>query len=286
MKVLKDKAAEAVQGIEAEEVHIFTPKEHDELLENFKKTTIESELKSRIAKVYDDVDNDFTTATGLKKPDTEKTYKYWPTVAKQFKEKFEQASSEVEKLKKEGSPDLAKELDSLRKAAQEKDAEWKSKVESLQVELTTKDIKNTLDVSAKGFKLSALPKPVLDTFIESAKSKLARSAKIVDGVMVFMDRNGDVITSKETFKPVTAEEMMALELEPIIDKGKEDKGGGTTKPTVQKDKDGKLDISLMVPSSVGNRIELTKFLIESGLPLNTPEHKVAYEKYSATLPSI
>jgi hypothetical protein len=286
MKLAKEEAVKTVQGLEVAEVHVLTESEYVDLLDNYKKNTIESELKSRIAKVYDDVDNDFVAATGLKKPDDQKTYKYWPSVVKQFKEKAEQAAIEAEALKKNASPDLTKELDSLRKAAQEKDADWKAKYDTLQNELTSKDIKNVLDGSTRGFKLANLPKPVLDTFIESAKTKLSASGKLVEGELVFMDKDGNPRINKETFKPYTAEEMMAIELEPIIDKGKDTSGGGTQPPKLQKDKDGKIDISMVVPTSVRTRLELTKFLVEAGLPLNTPEHATAYDKYSANLPGI
>jgi len=283
-KLSKELAAEAIKGIEGEEVYVFSTKEHNELLDNYKKTTIEAELKSRIAKVYDDVDADFTTVTGLKKPDDQKTYKYWPEVAKQLKEKADTAAAEVEKLKTGGSPDLLKEIEALRKASLEKDNEWKAKLAKVETELTVKDIKNTLDASFHDLKLSNLPKPVLDTFIESAKNKLTQSAKIVNGEIVFMDANGEPRMNKETYKPYTASELMAMELEPIVEKGDQHKGGGSAKPGISKDKDGKIDVSLMVPIAVKTRVELTKFLIESGLPNNTEEFFAAYDKYSVNLP--
>lgn len=284
MKLSKEEAVKAVQGIEDNEVYVYSQKEYAELLDNFKKTTIESELKSRIAKVYDDVDADFMAVTGLKKPDDVKTYKYWPEVAKTLKEQAEQAKTEVEKLKLSANPDLSKEIEALRKASIEKDAEWKGKYESLQKELTVRDIKGELAVAVSKFKLTKLPEPVVNTFIESAKNKLSQSAKMVDGQLLFLDAEGSPRINKETFKPYTAEELMAVELDPILDKGKPNEGGGTKPPKLQKDKDGKLDISMIVPQSVKNRNELTKFLIESGLPFGTPEHNAAYDKYSENLP--
>lgn len=283
-KYSKEEALKVVQGSEASEIFIHTPEEQASLLENFKKTTIEQELKSRIAKVYDDVDADFTTATGLKKPDDQKTYRYWPELTKQLKEKADKAEAEVEKLKAGGSPDLQKEIEALRKASQEKDNEWKGKFDKLQNELTTKDIKNVLDSSTRSFKLANMPKAVLDTFVETAKTKLASTAKMVEGQLVFMDAEGKPRINKETFLPYTAEELMTIELDPIIDKSASNKGGGSEPPKVTKTKDGKVDISVAIPVGVKSKIELTKFLIESGLPLNSAEHAAAFDKYGANLP--
>ena len=282
-KLSKEEAVKAVQGIEDAEVYVFTAKEHTELLDNFKKATIESELKSRIAKVYDDVDTDFTSATGLKKPDDVKTYKFWPDKVKEYKEKAELAVAEAEKLKTGGNPDHLKEIEALRKAAIEKDNDWKQRFDAAQKEISVRDIKGHLDSSTRDLKLTNLPKPVIDTFIEAAKSKLAASAKIVDGQIQFIGPDGLPLTNKETFKPFTAAELMAVELEPIIEKGINNKGGGTEKPTISKGKDGKIDVALIIPQSVSNRIELTKFLIEAGLPAGTPEHNAAYDKFSENL---
>lgn len=283
-KLSKEEAVKAIQGIEEPEVIVLTTKEQSELLDNFKKTTIEQELKGRIAKVYDDIDKDFEQITGLKKPDDVKTYKHWPDVAKQLKDQADAAQKELEKVKAGGSPDLKREIEALQKASLEKDAEWRKKIETIQSEVSTRDIKSALDISTRSLKLSNLPKPVVDTFIESAKSKLAATAKMVDGQLIFLDSEGDPRINKETFKPYTAEELMTLELDPIIDKSTTKKGGGTEPPVIKMDKDGKPDIALTIPQTVRSKVELTKFLIEAGMPQNTPEHEVAYNKYSVNLP--
>ncbi|MCK9220209.1 MAG: hypothetical protein M0P47_09195 [Bacteroidales bacterium] len=284
-KYNKEEAIKTIQGLEATEIFVHTPEEQATLLENFKKTTIEQELKSRIAKVYDDVDADFTTITGLQKPADVKTYKYWPEVVKQFKEESETAKKEVEKLKVGGSPDLLKEIEALRKASIEKDNDWKAKYDKMQSDLAQKDVKNILDASTRSLKFANMPKPVLDTFIDNAKSKLAAKGKIVDGQLVFMDADGNPRINKETFKPYTAEELMAIELDPIIDKINQKPGAGTKPPEVKKDKDGKDDIDVAIPVNVQSKLELTKFLIETaGLPYNTPKFNLAFDKYSKNLP--
>lgn len=281
----KEEAVKALQGFEGQEFFVFTGKDHLEVLENFRKTQVEQDLKDRIGKVYGDIDADFKAVTGLDKPNDQKTYKYWPEVVKQYKEKAESLTKEVEKLKVNPNPDLAKELEALRKASVEKDNEWKAKVEKMQSDLMVKDVTNTLDGAVRGFKLSALPKPVVDTFIKSAKLKLSQSAKFIEGQLVFIDADGNPKINKETFKPYTADELLAIELEPIIDKTNiKQEGGGTKPPKVTVGKDGKSDIALMVPTTVKNKMELTKFLIEAGIPMGTPEHDTAYAKYGATLP--
>lgn len=283
-KLTKEEAVKAVQGIEEAEVYVFTTKEHGELLDNYKKTQVDAFERDRVTEIYRGIDRDFLKATGVKIPEGQKTYEFWPDVAKQFKEKAELAAAEAEKLKTGGNPDHLKEIESLRKAAIEKDNEQKQRYEALQKEIAVRDIKGHLDSSTRDLKLSNLPKPVIDTFIEAAKTKLASSAKIVDGQIQFIGLDGLPLTNKETFKPFTAAELMALELEPIIEKETGNKGGGSVKPTIVKDKDGKIDISMAIPTSVSTRIELTEFLVKAGLPRGTDEFNTAYDKYSTNLP--
>jgi hypothetical protein len=284
-KFSKDEALKAIQGLESNEVFVHTPEEQATLLDNYKKTTIEQELKNRIAKVYDDVDADFSTITGLQKPIEVKTYKYWPEIVKKFKDETEAAKKEVEKLKVGGSPDLLKEIEALRKASIEKDNEWKAMYEKALSELSQKDVKNALDDSTRSLKLANMPKPVLDTFIDNAKNKLAASGKIIDGQLVFMDSDGNPRINKETFKPFTAEELMTVELDPIIDKTNQNTGAGTKPAEVFTGKDGKKDINIAIPNTVRTKVELMKFLIEtSGIPRGTEQFDLAYAKYSVSLP--
>jgi hypothetical protein len=284
-KFSKEDAIKHIQGLSDSDVFVFTEKEQSEFLENYKKTSMDVFEKTRITELYDGIDKDFEKATGIKLPPDQTTYKFWPEQMKILKEQSGRFESEVAELKtKGGSPELQKEIEALRKASLEKDNEWKSKFEKVNRELIEKDIKSNIEMASKGFKFTILPKTVIDTFIESAKNKLSQSAKFIEGQMIFTDSDGNPRLNKETFKPYTAEELMALELDPIIDKEKKNEGGGTKPPKLQKDKDGKSDINLIVPTTVSNRVELTDYLIKSGLPLNTEEHRVAYEKYSANLP--
>lgn len=285
-KFNKEEAIKALQGMENDEVFVYTPDEQATLLENFKNTSIDAFERNRITEIYNDLDKDFFNATGIQKqkgPDSPKTYKFWPDVAKKLKEEADAAKAEAEKLKAGGSPDLAKEIEALRKASIEKDNEWREKYTKLEGSLAQKDVENTLDMALRGLKFSNMPKTVVDTFIENVKSKLSASGKMIEGKLVFMDSSGNPRINKETFKPYTADELMALELDPIIDKSDSKKGGGTT---FQKSvKDGKVEITVSVPPSVRSKVELTEYLIKTaGIPMNTPDFNAAYDKYGKDLP--
>lgn len=286
-KFKKEEAIKALQGMESDEVFVYTPEEQTTLLENFKNTSIDAFERNRIAEIYNDLDKDFFNATGIQKqkgPDSPKTYKFWPDVAKRLKEEADAAKAEAEKLKAGGSPELTKEIDALRKASIEKDNEWREKYTKLQCSMTQKDIENTLDMARRELKLIDMPRPVVDTFIENVKSKLSASGKMIEGQLIFMDANGNPRINKETFKPYTAEELMRVELDPIIDKTTESKGGGT-EPRKVVGKDGKTEIIVSVPGNVRSKIELSEYLIKTaGLPLNTPDFNTAYDKYGKDLP--
>lgn len=284
MKYVKEDALKALQGSDSSEVFLFTPDEHAQYLDNYKKVEIEKELKGRIAKVYSDIDNDFTEVTGLKRPEDQKTYKYWKEKMKEYKDASESADTsslkeEIARLKKDGNPDMARELEQLRKLSLEREKQWKSEKDALLESMTKKDVMTKLDAALIGVKFSDLPEPVKTTFIESAKSKLIAQSKIINGEVVFVDENGDPLINKETYKPYTATDMMLAQLDPIIDKGHSHKGSGV-KPEVTTGKDGKIDVTVNIPSGIKSKSELTKYLIEvAALPFNTPEHNAAYDKY-------
>lgn len=291
-KLAKETAVTTVTNFTGEEIYVFTPDEYNKMLDDYKTTEIESALKARIAKVYGDLDSDFEGVTGRKKPDTEKTYTYWKSVLKELKDKSESTDvqtlrAEIEKLKTQGGQmEKVRELEATLKLANEKEGEFKVKIKTLEESLRSKDILNQIEAGLRDFKFQQLAQPVLNTFIDSAKSKLTKTAQFIDNTIVFTDENGNPKINRETMKPYTPAEILAIELEPIIDKGNNDyKGAGSkTKPEIIKGKDGKIDINIIVPPTVKSKTELTQHLIESGLPFNSPEHNAAYEKYAVNLP--
>lgn len=292
-KIAKDQAVAVIGAITDDEVYVFTSAEYNKALDDYKTTEIESALKARIAKVYGDLDADFKEVTGLTKPETEKTYAYWKKVIKDYKDKAESTDvtglrAEIDRLKTQGGQmEKVRELEATLKLAMEKEAEYKTKISTLETTLKTKDIINQLEAGMHGFKFQQLAQPVLNTFIDSARAKLTKSAQIIDGTIVFIGTDGNPLINRETMKPYTPAEMLTLELDPIMDKGGNDyKGAGSVKKPEITKKDGKVDINVAIPATVKSKKELTEHLIASGLPFNSPEHNMAYDKYSADLPIV
>lgn len=286
-KLTKDEALKTLQGLEASEVFLMTPEENTSYLENYKKVEIEKELKGRIAKVYDDLDADFAAITGQRKPDTEKTYKYWPGVVKQLKEAAENADADklrkqIDELKKTGaSPELMKELEAVRAMSISEKKKYESRIAELEGVMVQKDITVILNEAMRGLQFQKLPQAVLDAYVEKSRSKLMTSAKIVNGELVFHDEKGEPMINQTTYKPYTAAELMARELEPVIESEKK-KGLGSQEPNITK-RDGKIEVTLNVPHTLRSKTELTEFLIKNGLPFNTPEYYAAYDKYQKQL---
>lgn len=290
-KFKKADALTALGAMTDEEVYVFSPTEYNTTLDTYRNSEIETALKGRTAKMYNDFDADFGEATGLKKPDNEKTYKYWVRMLKEYMEKAENSDAvklhaEIERLKTTGGQaDKVKELEQIIKTYETKTHDADEQIKTLTESLKQKDVANHIESGLRGFKFQKIAEPVIKTFIESAKRNLMAKAKVVDGVIVFVDDKGEPRINRETMKPYTAEELLAVELEPILDKGKEGVTGLGTheKPAIVKDKEGKQDINLIMPANVKTKVELTEYLIKSGLPFNSEEHNVAYDKYSKEL---
>ena len=291
-KLAKEAALAAVQGIADGEVYVFTPDEYNTHLNQFKETEIETALKSRIAKVYGDLDKDFEEVTGKRKPDTEKTYTFWKSVLKEFKDLANSGDvtalkAEIERLKTTGGQgEKVKELEAILTTSKSELETYKGKVTTLEAQIKTQSIMSQIDSGLTGMKFQGLPAPVINTFIDSAKSKLLKVSQVIDGTIVFLDEAGNPRINRETMKPYTPAEILTIELDPIIDKGNNGfKGAGSGKaPEITKDKDGNIDINVIIPPNIRTKTDLTKFLIESGLPFNSKEHNAAYDKYAKTLP--
>jgi hypothetical protein len=272
-KLSKEDIKKLIEGDGAAEYFVFTPEQHEEFLANFKKTSIDSFEQKRVTEIYNDLDKDFFNATGIKRPADQKTYNFWPETMKQLKEKSAQTQN--------ANPDITKELEAVRKASLEKDKEWEKKFGDLTASLEKKEVMSILEASIRGFKFTDMPEPVLNNYIETVKSKLASSAKIIGGEVNFFKDN-ELLINKQSMKPMTAAELLAAELDPVISKKTEVRGGGTEPPKITK-KDGKIIVTLALDPKVKTKTQLTDFLVKEGIAFNTPEFYAAYEQYGKNL---
>lgn len=224
-------------------------------------------IGERIGKVYGDFDRDLEEL-GYKKEAGEKTYNAVKRIISELKASGDQtelnkkiSSLEADKadltskLNAKGGEGTAKQIADLNKALADKDSlindlkkqqktaneEWQKKYESSVQENVGLREDHLFDSAISGFTFvdeGLVDKKVQQAFISSAKSSVRSSYKLDwidsgkgDGkkVPVFRDENGEIVRNAENgLAPMTAKDLFAKELAPIIPK-KEGKGGAGTK---------------------------------------------------------
>ena len=132
-----------------------------------------------------------------------------------------------------------------------------------------------------------VPEDVRNVHINVVKNELAKIAEFVDGKMIFKNDQGEIIRDAK-LKPLGPHEILKERLKPILNEGRQQKGPGINEnePLNEKDKDGKVDVTLVVPDTVKTNADLIDFMMKSGLKRNTEEFSAAYAKYSEGLKKV
>lgn len=291
-KITKDKALEVIQGLpDGAEVILRKPEEEETFLKNYKEAEIERDLKSRVGKLYDDIDNDVYEVTGQKKEPREKTYDFIKRVLEDYKAKAsdtdaQKLKDEIARLKKEGvSGDIVKELENVRASALKEKQTLLDRLTQTELRISQKDVEMALNDGLRDLKFTAgIPKSVLDTYLDVAKRDLISTAKIVEGRVVFTDKEGNTVNDPATYQPMSAQQMLKTKLSDVIDAGHQGQGAGTDPPKTAVDKDGKKYPLVVIPATVKNRRDLTKHLMSLGMATGTADFDGAYAKYGKDLP--
>lgn len=162
---------------------------------------------------------------------------------KKLKEKLQNGEAS-EELKKEIADLTGKVSDWEKKYAdesaawKEKETTWQSQIEKEQAAKTGLRINFEFEKALSGVKFKPddlIPEAVRTTYIEAAKAKIMSDSKpdwIDDGKggqrLVFRNANGQILNNPDNaLAPYTAKELLAKELDPILDKGKKGAGAGS-----------------------------------------------------------
>lgn len=247
------KANAALNGLSDEQLAAI-----EELSRNDESAVIGQKLRE----VHDRYDADIKELTGREKPMNVKTYDHLKTVIAELKAQ-EGDKGEADKLRaqvdalqqlKDGKGDeaLKARLQAMETAIADKEshikrlegrvnetkAEWEKKYQEAQGQNTALRINYEFEkaLADPDIKFSTtIPKEVLATFLENAKSRVTSTYKadwIGDGnggqKLVFRDESGEIIRNKENgLNPFTPGELLKKELAPVLDKGKQQAGAGT-----------------------------------------------------------
>jgi len=290
MKYNQKAALEFLQGQDAAlQFVIRTEAEETEFAKNLTEVEVEKAIKPRIREIYDQLDQDILLTSGVQKTTGEKSYDYAKRVIKSMKDAAGNADvqalqQQIESLKKNGNPELLRELESVKATAIKREQELMAKIGEKETEITTSRIGLDIMEGLKGLKFQQLPQGVLNTYIETKKRELTSKAKIIEGKVIYTDDKGDHRLNPSTYKPLTAAEILAEEMKEIIDTGANGKGAGTTEPPRIEVKDGKKSINVSVPPTVKNLTQLSEHLNSLGLARGTEEYQLAFNEHGAGLP--
>ena len=294
----KDDAVKKIQDSGSSEFEVFTKEEHTTYLDNYKKSEVENELRDRVRKVHQNYDEDLFQLTGKRRrtDPEEKTFDFLKAVIGDYKTnetkiaEFETQIGDLkekiksntgdEKLKK----DLAEAMSNLatvKKLYEEEKETWGKEKGSLESSHQRSGMENILDRALIGIKFKdGISESVVKIVVDSVKNELLETAGIIDGVMIFKDKEGKTLINKDNaMNPFTADEMLRSKLKDIIDEGRVIAGTGV-KPEIKTDKDGNKTINYSPSDSVKTKDDLHKDLSSKGLVQGSEEYNLAWEKYS------
>lgn len=270
---------------------VFTEAEHKEFLDNLRDTEpFKKEIDKRLGDVHKKYDDDLFTITGKRKQTDQRTFDFMKIEYQTLQDSAEELRVKNEKLEeagKDGSGAEAlklaqSELDSVKKKHQTSLDEWKNKYESLEKNGEQMRILNEFDRSMQGFKfkdVAIIPEDVRNAMISNAKAELSKSASFVDGKLVFLDSEGDILRDKESLNVLTAKEVLSEKLKSIIDVGRKQEGVDIKEPDIEKDKDGNVIVTISLPDSVKTNVDLSEHLHSLGMKSGSEEYRAAYAKY-------
>jgi hypothetical protein len=221
-----------------------------------------SVIAQKTGKIYGDLDADILSVTGIAKNGTEKTYDYAKRVLGEFKTKAESAVQlqgtidtltkeklRLEKAIQDGASDAetakalkqAKaDLDAITGQYNELNAKFQNAEQKHQKELFGIRVESTLQSATANLKFKPeLPGSVTKVLLNQVTEKIKNMHPelIDDGkggqIIAFKDENGAVMRNPNNqLNPYTADELIQRELETmgVLDKGRQQSGGGTQQP--------------------------------------------------------
>lgn len=243
----------ALSGLTDEQINaITTLSQNDE----------NSVIAKKTGEIYGNLDADILTASGVEKNGTEKTYDYAKRVLGDFKTKAESVTglesqiatltkekTRLEKVIADGGADAetAKQLkqakaDLANVTTQytELNKKFEAEKENHAKELFGIKIDNELQTASAGLKFKAgLPESVTKVILQQANDKIKgmNPEYIDDGkggkILAFKDETGAIMRNPNNqLNPFTPGELLTRELDAmgIIDKGRQQPGGGTIPP--------------------------------------------------------
>jgi len=283
-----------IEGKEGEFV-IHTEAEYKELIANVEKDYDEKVVPDKLAEIQNKYDEDVFAITGIRRTKPERTHDFVKRTLTEYYQKATGAdvlANENSVLKKkiaDGITDekMAADLKKVQEDYAALQAQSEEKVKKINSEFDGYRIKAEIMSSMSGMVFNErIPEEALTALKDSTVNDLALKAEYRDGVLVFLDAEGNPMRNKNNvLKPFTAAELLKERLKGVL-KTKDGKGPELS-DEIHKEYDDSKKLSkvlLVIPDSVKTKMKLGEFLVEKGLLRGTPEYDLAYKEYSSDLP--
>ena len=285
-----DKEAALAKVNESEgDIQVFTKPEYDMFLKNYEDTTIEQKIKSRLSEQHTAYDRIVESVSGVKRNQDEKSYDYTKRIMSDLHQSVKDKEDKVSELEKAVNDksggealELAKsELESMKTKHQSALDDWKQEREKMEDGTLSLRISNEFDRAMTGFKFkdaAIIPEDVRNAMINNAKAELSKIASFVEGELVFLNSDGTIMRD-EKLNVLSAKEVLADKLKSVIDAGRKQLGLDIKDPVIEKDEDGKVIVTIALPSTVKTNEDLSNHLLSLGMKSGSEEYRAAYAKY-------
>lgn len=223
--------------------------EGKELLTNHAKAEVEKAVKEATAQLYTNIDDDLFEVLGKRKAANQKTYDFVKGLANELKElrgkadklndndKIKELEAKIKQMESDGSVN-----EHWKKIYDEASAKWENEKKEMGEKIAAKEkeyiisqIEADLQKGLASLKLrDDIPQQAVDALVEAQKQKILKSAKIIEGKVVYHKEDGTPLLNQE-FKPITPKEIWEDVLGGIVTTNK-DQSGGNANTTVKEGK--------------------------------------------------
>lgn len=279
----KDEALAKINGVEDGEFIVRTSEEETAFLENFENDRI----GKRIGEVHGQYDKDILEVSGVERKQGEKTYDYNKRVIREFKEKADSRSDDkltarITELETQlETASNAKEVKALMDKIKELNDNHQTELSSYQTKLQQKDVEFSVRGGLVGLEFSDLiPESVRSTFIERAILETTKKGKVIDGKVVYVNEEGEILRNKETMAPLTSQDILKDSLKDVLKESRKVTGNGTP-PKVPQEKDGVVELSM---EGIKTRDDITKAMQQAGIPYGSDKWDKTYMEMRSKLP--
>jgi len=234
---------------------IRTEEEDRSFLENFKQSEVKKTLGEEASKLHSRYNDDIFELYGVRPAEGEKFYDLNKKLHRDNLEKIKTFEKKLAELEKKGDPkdnDRIKELEGVIAQVRKEKDEQISKVTQDKIQFQTR---TEFDKALSKLPLDpSIPERARQALVETTIKGLMESGEWREEGLVFKDEKGEVLRNKQTYKPLTAEELLNEQLNDILKKERKMQGAdipGGVKPS---------EVPGTLPPHVTSKVQLSEYL--------------------------